>query len=321
MTDMTRYQSPELSTMQLGEVLKASGYFQDVREASQAIVKVLAGREMGIGPIAAMTGIYIVKGRVTLSANLMAAQIKRSGRYNYHVRRMDETGCEIEFFEGERSIGVSSFDDADAKAAGLLGGENWRKFPRNMYFARAISNGAKWYCPDVFSGPVYTPDELSATQGGSSYVDASTGEIIDHDQPTQEPLATTKQYNYIAVLRDKLNWNSEQLAAYAEQQGIDDLAFLTVSQAKPFIDGLKAMAEERTPAKPNGKAPPSRASLLTRIAELTAQADELSLEIILSKPLDQMTDDELVKHGTNLRTAIGQAENAKVRKAAGEQVA
>ena len=28
-----------------------------------------------------------------------------------------------------------------------------------MLFARAISNGVKWYCPDVFGGPVYVPEE------------------------------------------------------------------------------------------------------------------------------------------------------------------
>src|SRR5262249_34188203 len=32
---------------------------------------------------------------------------------------------------------------------------------RNLLFARAVSNGAKWYCPDVFAGnPVSTPDEI-----------------------------------------------------------------------------------------------------------------------------------------------------------------
>jgi hypothetical protein len=104
---LARYQQPgeELSTMQLGQVLAQSGYFQDAKDAAQAIVKVLAGREMGIGPVASMTGIYLVKGRVTLSANLMAAQIKRSGKYNYVIRRMDDTGCEIAFFEGKDQIG------------------------------------------------------------------------------------------------------------------------------------------------------------------------------------------------------------------------
>jgi hypothetical protein len=186
---LARYQQSgeELSTMQLGQVLAQSGYFQDAKDAAQAIVKVLAGREMGIGPVASMTGIYLVKGRVTLSANLMAAQIKRSGKYNYIIRRMDDTGCAIEFYEGKTSVGISAFTEADAKAAQLLGGDNWKKFPRNMYFARAMSNGAKWYTPDVFSGPIYTPDELNAASviDEPTVVDVNTGELLM--SPTQAP--------------------------------------------------------------------------------------------------------------------------------------
>jgi len=59
-----------------------SGYFNDSREVAQAITKILAGRELGFGPFASMSGIYIVNGRPALSANLMAAAVKRSGKYN-----------------------------------------------------------------------------------------------------------------------------------------------------------------------------------------------------------------------------------------------
>lgn len=149
----------DMSLSDLGNVLAKSGFFQDTRDASQAIVKVLAGRELGFGPIASMTGVYIVKGRPALSANLMAAAIKRSGRYTYRVVRLDDQACEIAFFENGQEIGRSEFTADDAKRAGT---QNMDKFPRNMLFARALSNGAKWFCPDIFGGPVYTPEELGA---------------------------------------------------------------------------------------------------------------------------------------------------------------
>jgi hypothetical protein len=31
-----------------------------------------------------------------------------------------------------------------------------------MLFSRAMSNGTRWYTPDIFGGPVYTPEELNA---------------------------------------------------------------------------------------------------------------------------------------------------------------
>lgn len=181
MNEIVRHEASVVRTLDdavnLGGILAKSGFFADSREAAQCVTKILAGQELGIGPVAAMTGIYIVKGRVTLSANLIGAAIKRSGRYNYRVTRMDNEGCTIEFYEHGEQIGVSTFDKQDAVAAGLAGGDNWRKFPRNMMWARAISNGAKWFTPDVFAGPVYTPDELG------EQVDGETGEPIDVSPP------------------------------------------------------------------------------------------------------------------------------------------
>ena len=165
---------PEL--MEIGKVMAASGFFEDARQANQAIVKVLAGRELGFGPFASMTGIHIIKGKPVISANLYAAAIRGSGRYDYKVIRLDDTGCELAFFENGKEVGRSAFTDKDAKAAGLVKPDsNWLKFPRNMYFARALSNGVKWFAPDVFGGTsVYTPGEM----GEETTVDLSTGEIV-----------------------------------------------------------------------------------------------------------------------------------------------
>lgn len=181
----------------VGDVFVKSGFFADTRDAAQAIVKVMAGQELGFAPIASMTGVYIVKGKVSLSANLIAAAVKRSGRYTFRVRKHDAQVCEIEFFEFDKagnkeSIGISSFTmkeavegrvnmDWDKNSNGWKEKATWKNFPRNMLYARAMSNGAKWYCPDVFGGPVYTPDELGAT------IDGETGEVIDIEPANHTP--------------------------------------------------------------------------------------------------------------------------------------
>jgi len=144
---------------EMGSMMCASGFFADTREAAQAAVKIQAGAELGFPPVASMVGVYIVKGKVSLSANLMAAAIKRfdGGKYNYRVRQHTPEACEIEFYERGESVGLSTFTIADARRAGT---QNLDKYARNMLFARAMSNGAKWFCPDVFGGPVYTPEEM-----------------------------------------------------------------------------------------------------------------------------------------------------------------
>lgn len=150
------------------QAMAASGYFQDAAKAAQAIVKILAGHEMGFGPFASMNGIHIIQGRPAVGANLMAAAVKRSGRYNYRVTEMSDTRCAITFYENGQVCGESVFTIEDARKAQT---KNLDKFPRNMLFARAMSNGVRWYCPDVFAGSaVYVPEELGATVDGEGNV-------------------------------------------------------------------------------------------------------------------------------------------------------
>lgn len=64
-------------------------------------------------------------------------------------------------------------------------------------------------------------------------------------------------------------------------------------------------------AAPAAPAQPSnRQRMLSRITALTAEAEQLDLEITLAKPLDQMADDELTQHGKNLVQAIAAAQRA-----------
>jgi hypothetical protein len=146
--------------IQLGGILAASGYFQDAKSEAQAVAKLIAGREWGIGPMAAMGGIHVIQGKPAMGAGLIASQIKRSNKYDYRVREMSDQICVIDFYQGSEKIGTSSFSMEEARKAQV---KNLDKFPRNMLFARAMSNGARWFTPDVFTGPVYTPEELGAT--------------------------------------------------------------------------------------------------------------------------------------------------------------
>ena len=145
--------------MSIGKAFHESGMFPDIRSAAQAIVKIQCGQELGIGPFAAMSGIHIIQGKPTIGAGVMASCVKGSGKYDYRVVESTEQVCSIDFFQGKEKIGNSTFTIADAKKAGT---KNLDKFPKNMLFARAMSNGVKWFTPDVFAGPVYTPEEFDA---------------------------------------------------------------------------------------------------------------------------------------------------------------
>jgi len=178
----------------IGSVMVKSGFFADSKSEAQAIVKILAGQEVGLGPFASMTGIHIIQGKPELGSNLIATLIKNDPRYDYRVMSIDETGCVIRFYENDKQIGESSFSAADAKKAGT---QNTGKFPRNMFFARALTNGAKWFVPGVFGGiPIYSTGEISGeTQdGGADDEPVPTGEVIDGEFSDAAPADDIKKF-------------------------------------------------------------------------------------------------------------------------------
>jgi hypothetical protein len=169
----------------VSELLAKSGFFEDAKTAAQCGVKVLAGLEMGFKAFQSMTGIHIIKGKPTVGAGLMAAKIRGSGKYDYEVLEQSDSICRIAIFEAifkqdvvdlKRqlirgvvdkarydaaieviALGVSVFTKEDAQKAGT---QNMGKFPKNMLFARCVSNAVKFHCPDVFDCSVYVPEEM-----------------------------------------------------------------------------------------------------------------------------------------------------------------
>ena len=163
----------------VAKAFKASGMFPDLASEAQAFVKIIAGRELGIGPMAAISGLNVIKGRATPSANLLATLVKTHPAYDYIPREFTAEKARIEFFQNGDSIGVSEFTIEEARQAGL-NGQNWKAYPKAMLFARALSQGVRWFCPDVTAGsPAYVPEEMGAV------VDAEGG-VIQSPEPNPQ---------------------------------------------------------------------------------------------------------------------------------------
>ena len=189
-------QSETTSIAKLGSIFVQSGFFKDLRDQAQAVVKILYGRELGFSPVASVMGIHVIEGKPSLSSNLMGALVKRSGRYDYRVNEWTEKACELTFMQligGKWEIsGPSRFTIEDAQRAGVMrAGGSWTKYPKAMLLARALSAGVKAYCPDVSACPLYTPEELGAQvneEGEVTELPKSARQV----EVTTEPVTFTK---------------------------------------------------------------------------------------------------------------------------------
>jgi hypothetical protein len=203
MTDIVRHQSPtpglitdrEIATLfEVARALAASGMFKDARQAEQAFAKVLIGRDLGLSPTEAMMGLHIVEGKPELSAALQAAFVKRTPGYDYRVLEHTTDACEIAFYRDGDELGRSRFTMEDARTAGLAGRGPWKSYPKNMLFARAMSNGVAFHCPEVTGGVrVYSEGEISGQESPAQVAEpvsarpvtlnVETGEVVERGRP------------------------------------------------------------------------------------------------------------------------------------------
>jgi hypothetical protein len=169
---LAMYQGDGFDIMQrTAKAMVASGFFEDSKDVAQAVVKVMAGAELGIAPFAAMSGVHIVHGKPTLSSNVIATLVKNDPRYDYRVKVCDNNVCVLTWHESGETVGESTFTIAEAKSAGLTNKPTWKNYASDMLFARALTRGARRYAPGIFGGaPVYTPEEVGADDNGDGTI-------------------------------------------------------------------------------------------------------------------------------------------------------
>jgi hypothetical protein len=192
MSALQRYEPPQRldEIERLADHFTKSGLFGNTpKTQGEIIVKMLAGAENGFPPFASVQGIHVIQGKPEMGADLLARAVKQSGRYDYRVREISDEACRIEFFADGESLGESSFTMQDAKRAGIASGM-YGKYPRNMLFARAMSNGVAWYCPDATSTRFYVDGEIAAPRV------VPESETVIHEvtvEPDPEPVSVPEQ--------------------------------------------------------------------------------------------------------------------------------
>jgi hypothetical protein len=202
-----KYSLPELR--QVGEIMFQSGMFRDLKSVQQAMVKLLAGAELGYGPFQSLRAFHVIEGKPVETSGEITARIKRSGKYRLESYFIDATGthldpiktkanetnaCVVRIFErldgGWHELEPTVFAKEDAAQAGLLGKDVWKKYLRDMLFARALTAAARRHCADIFGGPIYGPEEFGAEvtiDGNGEQVIVSQATVTALTTPPEKP--------------------------------------------------------------------------------------------------------------------------------------
>lgn len=182
---------------------------------------------LGVPRMAALTGIHVIKGKPSMSADLMLALVRRAG---HRIRVTgDDTHAEAVLIRADdpefeyRAVWTME----KARRAGLLGqrGQNWEKYPGPMLRARSVTEVVRMGASEVLFGAIYAPEELGVQ------VD-ETGTPIDTPAPSpapqvqpepqpEVPLAPQELMDEISAYAKELNLTKDQVLATAKYCGHD----------------------------------------------------------------------------------------------------
>lgn len=193
---------------------------------ADVFVAVTLGQSVGISPIQSLSEINVIKGKPTMSASLIAAQVRKAG-HKLRIEVCETPGqesatCTIIRRDDPDHPFISKRDRAWAQRMGLLNNSNYVKQPATMLKKRAITDCARDACSEALCGIDYCKEEMSdfdevkatveeheETTESPNVVEA---EIVEEkpQQSPKVPLATQEQRDQIlamlaeAGIRDKL---------------------------------------------------------------------------------------------------------------------
>lgn len=172
------------------QMLLKSGFLpQSIKSPEQALAIILQGRELGIGPMAALNNISIIQGKPTVSPQLMLAMANATREVEDVQITSSEQGATVTIKRKGRKAHTTTFGPKDAKAMGLDGKDNYKKQPATMYQWRAVAANLRVTFADVILG-LYTPDEMGAVVDEEGAIESGfneplreavtvSGEIVD----------------------------------------------------------------------------------------------------------------------------------------------
>lgn len=159
MTDLVIRNVDDL--MRLTQLVAVSNLLPDKLRGKPADVGVILmyGAELGMSPVQALQGIYVVDGRPSLAAQTWLALARRAG-HSIKVTEHTTDTCSVRIVRGDGGDEhTSTYTLAEAKVAGLVAKKNWQQNPKAMLLARAVSAGCRFACPEIALG-FYAEGEL-----------------------------------------------------------------------------------------------------------------------------------------------------------------
>jgi hypothetical protein len=190
------------SMLSFASNLVSSGFLPDaIKTPAQCVAIILAGQELGMPPMQSLRSINVIKGKVSLSAELQLARFVQMGG---HIKWLQTTNTVAELWlkhpNGQEH--THKFTIEEAKKAGVTNNPTWSKYAPAMLRARCGSAGIRAIAPDI-GMQLYDPEELDSINYPSA-PSPNTPQSVDTGEPRlADALSDENAGKFAGVLETK----------------------------------------------------------------------------------------------------------------------
>lgn len=160
---------------------------------------ILAGSELGIGPMHALQAFHDIQGAQRPSAATQRAVVQGHGHEIRIVESNDERAIVTGRRKGEEHWQTSTWTFAKANTAGFpKKNPNWNTQREAMLIARASSEVCRWIASDALAGMPYSAEEAQDMDGAAPAAvqprRVTAAELLEPDaEPTVAPVRATAE--------------------------------------------------------------------------------------------------------------------------------
>lgn len=126
---------------------------EELKTQQQVAAVMLYGLELGVKPMTALRHLYIVKGKVSPSAELMAGLcMAKEKDISFHIEQLDETVCTIRMLRPSRKVdAVYTVTWQQIERAGLAGSGVNKQYPEDRLRYHCMKRLMRAYAQDLLN--------------------------------------------------------------------------------------------------------------------------------------------------------------------------
>ena len=179
---------PKADLLQFGTIAEVMQFAEMIQHAEGAIPKhclrqpgkivatVMAGHELGVGPMASLRAFHVVEGKPTADYSFWVARLKAAG-YRLEWLERSQEKVTLRLIAPDGTSATETWDKARAITAGLWGRNTWKSYPQAMLSARCVTSLGRAFAGEVMFG-CYETDEAEELVSDAEVASVTTAPVV-----------------------------------------------------------------------------------------------------------------------------------------------